>query len=95
MGRIFLNLTFCLGQEGVFPYPESFKWVHAGDKLLNQGRIAHVDIIDGTLLEEALWVSFVPFICTTFQSIDPVRWGVMWFFWKNTGIVNMLNICIS
>ena len=70
-------------------------WVHEGDKLLNQGRIAHVDIIDGTLLEAALWVSLVPFICTTFQSIDPVRWGVMWFFWKNTGIVNMFNICIS
>ena len=54
--------------------------MHEGDKILNQGMLAHVGIIDGTLLEEAVWVSLFPFICTTFQSMDPVRWGVMWFF---------------
>lgn len=34
---------------GVFPHPKDFQWMHEGDKVLNQGTVAHVGIIDGTL----------------------------------------------
>lgn len=36
--------------------------MHEGEKVLNQGMIAHVGIADGTLLEEAVWATLFPFI---------------------------------
>lgn len=69
--------------------------MHEGDKVLNQGTIAHVGIIDGTLLEEAVWPSLFPFILHDIPFNRPSEVGCNVVFWKNTSIVNMFNICTS
>lgn len=95
-GQIFPNLTSCLEEGGgASPCPKSFKWMHEGDKVLNQGMIAHVDIIDGTLLEETVWASLFPFILHDIPLNRPSEVGCNVVFRKNASIVNMFNICTS
>lgn len=69
--------------------------MHEGDKVLNQGTITHVGIIDGTLLEETVWASLFPFILHDIPLKRPSEVGCNVVFWKNTSIVNMFNICTS
>lgn len=69
--------------------------MHEGDKVLNQGAIAHVGIIDGTLLEETLWAFLFPFTLHDTPLNRPSEVGCNVVFWKNASIVNMFNICTS
>lgn len=79
----------------MLPHSESFKWMREGDKVLNQETIAHVGIIDGTLLEEAVWFPLFPFILHDILLNRPSEVGCNVVFWKNTSIVNLFNICTS
>lgn len=62
-------LTFSLGVRASL-YPNSFKWMHRGrDKVLNQRMVSYVGIIDGTLLDEAVWPFFLfPFTLDDFPN---------------------------
>lgn len=58
--------------------------MHEGDKVLNQKTISHVDIIDGTLLEEAVWTPLFPFILHDISLNRPSEVGcnVGFFFFE-------------
>lgn len=80
--------------EGVFPHPKNFQWMHEGDRVLNQGMIAHVGIIDGTLLEEAVWAPLFPFTLHNTPLNGPSEVGCnVGFFGRTVVIVNKFNIC--
>lgn len=68
--------------------------MHEGDKVLNQGPTAHVGIIDGTLLEDAVWAPLFPFILHNTPLNGPSGVGYnVGFFGSTLVIVNKFNIC--
>lgn len=79
----------------MFPHQKNFQWMREGDKVLNQGMIAHVGIIDGILLEEAVWAPLFPFILHNTPLNGPSEVGCnVGFFGRTLVIVNKFNICI-